>query len=79
MLKRILTRNTHDHVRRLLDTHKKINARDSILQSRMCNNEIGQLMSKGLHYKNTLSKSTLKALNLIKEQGKIEKESLKKG
>ncbi|NQD69971.1 RHS repeat-associated core domain-containing protein, partial [Sphingobacterium shayense] len=45
----ILTTNTYDHVGRLEQTKKKVNAQAEILQSSLTYNEIGQLKQKDLH------------------------------
>jgi len=49
----ILTTNKYDHVGRLVDTKKRVNTQDEILQSRLAYNEIGQLKSKSLHSENS--------------------------
>ncbi|UIR57109.1 DUF6443 domain-containing protein [Sphingobacterium sp. SRCM116780] len=48
----ILTTNNYDHVGRLLQTKKKVNAQAEIIQSKLAYNEIGQLKSKGIHSEN---------------------------
>ncbi|WP_367331362.1 DUF6443 domain-containing protein [Sphingobacterium multivorum] len=48
----IITTNEYDHVGRLVQTKKKVNGQDEIIQSRLAYNEIGQLTSKSLHSEN---------------------------
>lgn len=48
----ILTTNIYDHVGRLVETKKKVNSQDEVLQSRLAYNEIGQLKTKSLHSEN---------------------------
>ncbi len=48
----IITTNEYDHVGRLVQTKKKVNGQDEIIQSRLAYNEIGQLKTKSLHSEN---------------------------
>jgi len=48
----IITTNEYDHVGRLVQTKKKINGQDEVIQSRLAYNEIGQLKTKSLHSEN---------------------------
>ncbi|MBB1646780.1 DUF6443 domain-containing protein [Sphingobacterium sp. UME9] len=45
----ILTNKIYDHVGRLVQTNKKINAQSEIIQSKLFYNEIGQPLSKKIH------------------------------
>ncbi|UIR55916.1 DUF6443 domain-containing protein [Sphingobacterium sp. SRCM116780] len=49
----ILTTNEYDHVGRLVQTKKKVNAQTEIIQSKLAYNEIGQVKSKGIHSENS--------------------------
>ncbi|WP_343318268.1 DUF6443 domain-containing protein [Sphingobacterium multivorum] len=48
----IITTNEYDHVGRLVQTKKKVNGQDEVIQSRLAYNEIGQLKTKSLHSEN---------------------------
>ncbi|MGJ1404205.1 DUF6443 domain-containing protein [Sphingobacterium siyangense] len=48
----IITNNEYDHVGRLVQTKKKVNGQDEVIQSRLAYNEIGQLKTKSLHSEN---------------------------
>ncbi|WP_333888881.1 DUF6443 domain-containing protein [Sphingobacterium siyangense] len=48
----IITTNEYDHVGRLVQTKKKVNGQDEMIQSRLAYNEIGQLKTKSLHSEN---------------------------
>ena len=48
----LVTSNEYDHVGRLVQTKKKVNTQDEIIQSKLAYNEIGQLRTKSLHSEN---------------------------
>ncbi|GGH19455.1 hypothetical protein GCM10011418_23900 [Sphingobacterium alkalisoli] len=49
----LLTTNEYDHVGRLIETKKKVNAQAEVIQSQLVYNEIGQLKQKNLHSENS--------------------------
>jgi len=49
----IVTKNTYDHVGRLIEIRKKVNSQAEFIQSKQVYNEIGQLKEKDLHVNGT--------------------------